>query len=52
MRVSGFVLLLRPSRLHQAQGGIECITARVIGQAAQQCVAGHQAQAQAGLAAL
>ena len=30
LRVTGCVLLLRPGRLHQAQGGIECVAAGVI----------------------
>ena len=40
LRVSGFVLLLRPGRLHQAQGGIQRVAAGVVGQAPQQGVAG------------
>ena len=52
LRVPRFVLLLRPRRLHQAQGGIQGVAAGVIGEKPQHGVAGHQAQAQVGLAAL
>ena len=48
----GLVLLLRPSGLHQAKGGIERIAAGIVSQAAEQRVARYQTQAQAGLPTL
>ncbi len=50
--VTGLVLLPGPGGLHQAQRGVQCIAAGVIGQTLHQGLAGRQAQAQAGLTSL